>query len=1677
MKFINLKNHSMYSLLKGYGDSKSHIAKNKELGFAGVCFTDLHTMRGVLDLYSNADKEKTYKVLGVELNVIEHEKVVNKQSPFSTITMYAKDAIGYSNLTYLTSMGTKPEYFYQEVPRTPLYLLMERKSGIIVTSGGLNGFLAKSILREYEGVKTIRNFLIENIKNDKTLSLKEVIKSRYSEQKEINNILLDEGLISLVLKILDSTELQKILLQDLFFPISKDIIKSIEDCNLLNEVEKGLFISLMNEYSSDDIITFFKQNFNDDFYLELSCLKYNIVWNNEFEAFDKLDVNPQFILNQRFLEMSKQYNVKCILVQDTFLLEKANYDIQNILIWNSDEGKNGKCFPQAQALMSFDEMKETTVKNYPFISDDLFNDMCTNTIEILNKCKDLKLSFRPSLPSLNYDEHYVNRVPIVIKRSLILELQKLKLWNEYIKDRIIQNKSIQDEVDLPLSLKKKYLLESDVIDYKEMEERKKENEFMEETLCEMEKHFIIIEPKFSELLEESRNDIELRTALKTIIRNKKLVTEELDLVKLDKYIQKKKPGLTHKDFPEKALHKVAAKFGFYKIKDDKMLLLGDQIRRKMLVEEFNIIQYNGILKLITYFMLIEDVSNFHKENNYLYGLGRGSGAGSLVAYGLDITDVDPIKEGLKFSRFLTRERIGEIYYKIKGVDIQQVEVTPKEAYHKIIELVKESKIKNENDNWLEAELFFLKCNKEVALYYLSLLENGHVFEGNETNSSILYSIGVFKSPPLKEINASKTELPDIDYDTMNRDALKDYLIKKFGFDHVTLMGTFGKLKTKGAIKEIFKRRFRNMSADDVNEFTKLFDLIPASSFKKTKDHFLTHYEKVSEIKERFNKKPHLKALVLMALDHLKNVGIHAGGIVVSSSSVIERVACRYDADNKIWVTEPDMNHVEWAGLIKYDFLGLNTLNDINESFKYIEERTGLRLSYRRINFEDPVVFERFNEADTLSIFQFNKGWVKKYLKEMTTIPSQELLNKYNKKSSDIVKKGFSSINDNSMFTSIFRPGPMEMGMHDLFINLIKLLEDVTYLHPSLEPVLKDTYGIMCYQEQVMETLVRLADFGPNDSVVAMKAMGKKKLDVLKGYKKIFIENSIKKYPEMKNLVNFNITLDPKKYLVFQLDQDFNPIDSNTKSYLEEFSIDSDILKEMVSKINPRKEIMKKDFKTLPKDVLEVLSNYNLNEMKDIRELMLEMMKSGLVESFDDNANLSILKSLNTNVDKYQIEKHIDLFKKFNIVDYDEFISRISDFIIFEETLTYNEPDNSVQGFSEVKGTFEKSVVFDEKNDRKIYFLVRGKKDTYTVLLNNIGVKLSEKIWLFLEAFAKYGFNKSHAVAYSKVSYICMWLKHYYPIEWKTAVLSGATKDDFKEFYSEWSGIIEKPDINESKNNFVITKSEEGEKILMPFSRIESVAEKAAVEIELGQPYKSFKDFYIRVNKSRVNKKIIMNLIFSGTFDSLKPAEINEFEFRKDLIHEFYLLKEKNYSIDKDGNYVEGKNIQLDDVETAEKEELFKDLDLMSRGDFFQRQIDLLNLTSVDYVKFYKNAMTKESQTRWGMEAVSPGGLQNTLPRQKVVIGGAIKSIFHGQVKKEGPNKGKPMMFLKIVNRDEEASVTIFHSSLEPKENGEPNELFELKEGWPVMIYGESNHWNDKISLSYEDIRVLKNKRK
>lgn len=734
--------------------------------------------------------------------------------------------------------------------------------------------------------------------------------------------------------------------------------------------------------------------------------------------------------------------------------------------------------------------------------------------------------------------------------------------------------------------------------------------------------------------------------------------------------------------------------------------------------------------------------------------------------------------------------------------------------------------------WKERELFFFDCN-EIALKYVL-----HVHEKldgakvpNKNNSTVSYLIGITDEKPKASISATPPSLPDIDYDTNARDEVKNYLVYKFGRENVTLMGTFNTLKLKGAIKDVMRQLRPDMDFKEVNNLTKEWDTLKRTDYGTEEEYYRAGLEKSTVLKNYFEQNPDVEETMLRLLGQVRATGVHAGGIVVSGKPVNRVVPCSFERKkDKMYVTQPDMKYVESAGLIKYDFLGLNTLNDINKTFRHIEKRTGKILKMSDIPKNDPSVMRLFRIGDTMSVFQFG------------TFLAHHLLTQL---------KEVRNINDLSIITSIARPGPLEMGMDKLFIRRVNGDEPITYMHKSLEPILNSTYSIYTYQEQIMQTVRELGELTGNESVVVLKAMGKKQLDKLVKFEGKFKDNTLRKYPEMAELIDFE--------------------DPETKQIVKMRTVDA--------------------------------------------------------------------------------------------------------------------------------------------------------------------------CWSLMAAFAKYGFNKSHAIAYSTVSYICMWLKHYYKIEWITGVLSNSSKDDFKAFYAQWHEYIQKPDINTSKLDYVIENVEGKEKCIMPFSFIDGVGDAAVQSIVNMQPYTSFEDFFSRVDKRKVNKKSALHLILSGSFDSLKLTGLEEqsiADYRKALIHKFYELKNK----------VKKPSAK----ERTEQQEHLQIVDSMNRGKFLMEEVKLLSLTAFNYYEFYKEYMTSGSRKAFGMEAITPKNAKKTDHGSIIVVGGAVESIKFFPIK-NGKSRGKDMAKIRLINEDAWIDITVFSNYLERDADGK-NLIRDLQEFTPMLFKGK-----------------------
>lgn len=700
INYINLKNHSGYSLLLGLGGSKKHIKETHKKGHKGVAFTDNGVMMGCLDLYNQARDKKVLEsigfdgkkypiIMGASLYITQNTLLKNPENKYSGITLLIKNQLSYENLCLLTSISSQEEKFYVK-PRMDFLDLLENKKDLIVLSGGFHGFLGTAIHEKHGVLKNLflRFFsdiqlsdtifyYMERVNNfpDRGYELIQQIAKitpqfdlSEDEIQVFSTWLAWKTNFELLKRLLKSPDMQRLIKSyEKKFPIEREVYQSVIHTNLfedLSEDDKTSYLSILENYYPEVYVEWFKAQFGDDFYLEINPHDLRMKWVREEKRHIDTGSNPQEFVNQKLVELGTKYNIKLVLVQDSYIPDKEQHIIQSIQIWNSPGGKDGWYFYDALEIMDIPTMYEKLITNYPWVSDDQFIEWSNNSYEILQKCKDCELEFKPSLPTINYEEHYVNKVPTVIKRKLILDLQELSLWNEDIKERIIQNKSIKNET-VPDWLKEKYQTEEACIDFDDMKKREKENIFLEDTLIKMKKHYKN-EKDFLKLITRSEKDLAMRTALKVMMRYQKLLPKSIDEAKLDAEIEKRMPGKKRSDFKQDAIDKFIIKMNLYKKSDDPMLLLGDRPTRERLIEESNTIQYNGILRLINYFMLLEDITNFVNENNYLRGFGRGSGAGSIVAYALDITDCQPIENGLLFERFLTTERIGEKDVELDG---------------------------------------------------------------------------------------------------------------------------------------------------------------------------------------------------------------------------------------------------------------------------------------------------------------------------------------------------------------------------------------------------------------------------------------------------------------------------------------------------------------------------------------------------------------------------------------------------------------------------------------------------------------------------------------------------------------------------------------------------------------------------------------------------------------------------------------------------------------------------------------------------------------------------------------------------------------------------------------------------------------------------------------------------
>ena len=414
--------------------------------------------------------------------------------------------------------------------------------------------------------------------------------------------------------------------------------------------------------------------------------------------------------------------------------------------------------------------------------------------------------------------------------------------------------------------------------------------------------------------------------------------------------------------------------------DEIIPKLSDEVRERAKME----LGVMGNMGYEGYFLIVQDFINWGKSQGIVFGPGRGSAAGSIIAYALNITDLDPLKYGLLFERFLNPDRIS---------------------------------------------------------------------------------------------------MPDIDVDIQDtrRDEVIEYCAKKYGEDHVSNIATFGKMFGRMAVRDVAR-----VLEVPYAESDRLAKLVPPPSQGRHIPLSVSIKED-ADLRNEYENNPTAKEVLDYAIQlegTIRSHGVHACGVVIAPDTLANYIPLEM-AQKGVVATQFPMGEVEELGLLKMDFLGLSNLTIINNAMRIIRKAYKKEINLSELPLDDKKTYELFQRGDTTGVFQLESAGMKRYLRGLKPTTFEDII----------------------AMVALYRPGPMQFI--DSFIRRKHGEEEITYLHPGMKNSLKNTYGILVYQEQFMQISKEWCGFTGGQADTLRKAVGKKKIDLMKKVKPEFVEGAVK----------------------------------------------------------------------------------------------------------------------------------------------------------------------------------------------------------------------------------------------------------------------------------------------------------------------------------------------------------------------------------------------------------------------------------------------------------------------------------------------------------------------------------------------------------------------------------------
>ncbi len=694
----------------------------------------------------------------------------------------------------------------------------------------------------------------------------------------------------------------------------------------------------------------------------------------------------------------------------------------------------------------------------------------------------------------------------------------------------------------------------------------------------------------------------------------------------------------------------------------------------------------------SYFLVVWDFIHFARSKRIPVGPGRGSAAGSLVAYLLGITNLDPLKYGLLFERFLNPERIS---------------------------------------------------------------------------------------------------MPDVDVDLCfeRRQEVINYVTQKYGADRVAQIATFGTMAARAAIRDVGRAL-----AIPYAEVDRVAKLVPAE-LQITIEKAL---QESADLRELYQQNQQIKKLVDMAslLEGMpRHISTHAAGVVITRDPLTDYLPVYKSSEGPL-TTQFAMSQVEQLGLLKIDLLGLRTLTVISDALKLIERNGGPNINIDEILLDDPKTYELLASGSTIGVFQLESSGMRSILKELKPEIFEDII----------------------ALVALYRPGPIGSGMVEDFIKNKHGLNQISYLHPRLEPILKSTYGVILYQEQVMQIASELAGFSMAKADELRKAMGKKKPELILSNREGFIKGASGRGIDKRTASQ-----------IFDLMEYFAGYGFN---------------------------------KCLSGEARIVDGNGNLSSLKDI----FESKKPATVKTLDKNYQIATGQVTGLYLNGIKPVYCLTTEKGFSIK------ATANHMFLTDRGWT---PLGRLKAGNKVavcgipygndlrqsENSPEKGTVVSWDDIRSV--IPAGNEVTYDLTVEETHNYLANGFVV----------HNSHSAAYALVAYQTAFLKANYPAEFMAALLTSVrdNTDKVAAYVEECRRMkieVLPPDVNESERDFTVV----GGKIRFGLAAVKNVGAGAVEVIEQDRrqygSFKSYTDFCRRLDTRVVNRRVLESLIKSGAFDSL-----------------------------------------------------------------------------------------------------------------------------------------------------------------------------------------------------------------